>query len=79
MKKQTSAAEQLPLLSHDLPPLRLRDRVRVVAERYEGVIAQIWPGRDWYVVFSWDRGGPSQSLPSYRRDELELIEERRAA
>ena len=67
--------EQLSLLSHGLAPLKLRDRVRVVAEGRDGWVAQIWPGRDWYAVFSWAWRGPiDEALPSYRRDELELIE-----
>jgi hypothetical protein len=71
--------EQLPLFSHDLAPLQLRDRVRVIAEDYEGWVAQIWPGRDWYAVFSWDWPGsaPGRSitspLPTFRRDELEAL------
>jgi len=36
------AIEQLPLLSHDLPPLALRDRVRT-PEGWVGEIAQVWP------------------------------------
>ncbi len=75
MKRQNNA-KQLPLLSHDLTPLKLRDRVRVIAEGWEGRIAQIWPGRDHYAVFSWTWHGPvTAGLPIYRRDELELIEE----
>mgnify|MGYP000308273360 CR=1 FL=1 len=46
-------AEQLPLLSHNLPPLNLRDRVRT-PEGWIGEVAQVWPGRDWYAVFSWE-------------------------
>ena len=45
--------EQLPLLAHNLPPLALRDRVRT-PEGWVGEVAQVWSGRDWYVVFSWD-------------------------
>lgn len=67
--------EQLNLLSHGLEPLKLKDRVRVTAESWDGEIAQIWPGRDWYAVFSWTWHGPiSATLPTYRRDELELLE-----
>jgi len=78
--KKHDTPEQLPLLSHNLTPLRLRDRVRVTAEGWEGRIAQIWPGRDWYAVFSWDWKGPiTAGLPIYRRDELELIEEGQTA
>lgn len=75
--------EQLPLLSHGLEPLRLNDRVRVIAEGWEGEVAQIWPGRDWYAVFSWTWRGPiTAALPTYRRDELEalpLLDAERAA
>lgn len=68
--------EQLPLLSHNLPPLVLRSRVRVIAEGWDGWVAQLWPGHDWYAVFSWTWRGPIDAgLPTYRRDELELIEE----
>jgi len=67
--------EQLPLLAHDLPPLALRDRVRT-PEGWVGEVAQVWPDRDWYVVFSWDWHGPiAAPLPSFRRDELELVVE----
>jgi hypothetical protein len=67
--------EQQLLLSDNLPPLKLKDRVRVAAEDWEGEVAQIWPGRDWYAVFSWTWRGPiSAGLPTYRRDELELLE-----
>jgi hypothetical protein len=66
--------EQLPLLSHGLSPLALNDRVRVVAEDWEGVIAQIWPGRDYYAVFAWNwRGSITAGLPVFRRDELEAL------
>jgi len=70
-----SSMEQLPLLSHGLGPLHLGQRVRVVAEGYEGVIAQVWPGRDHYAVYSvpW-RGHFSEGLPIYRRDELATLE-----
>ena len=79
MKKRTEA-EQLPLLSHDLAPLQLRDQVRVISEGWEGRVAQIWPGRDWYAVFSWTWHGPIDAgLPIYRREELELIETERQA
>jgi hypothetical protein len=72
-------AEQLSLLSHDLPPLKLRDKVRVTAEGWEGTVAQLWPGRDWFAVFSptWPGSAPDRTitspLPSFRRDELELL------
>ena len=66
--------QQLPLLSHDLPSLQLRDRVLVVAEGWEGRVAQIWPGQDYYAVFSWTWHGPvTAGLPIYRRDELALL------
>ncbi len=74
------AIEQLPLLSHDLPPLSLRDRVRT-PEGWVGEVAQVWPGRDWYAVFSWEWVGSAPGrtvtspLPSFRRDELELVVE----
>ena len=69
------AIEQLPLLSHDLPPLALRDRVRT-PEGWIGEIAQVWPGRDWHAVFAWEWHGPiAAPLPSFRRDELELVVE----
>lgn len=66
--------EQLSLLSHGLEPLQLGQRVRVTAEDYDGVIAQVWPGRDWYAVYSvpW-RGPMDKGLPIYRRDELEAL------
>jgi len=66
--------EQRSLLSHGLAPLQLGMRVRVVAEQYDGVIAQIWPGRDHYAVYSvpW-RGPMDKGLPIYRRDELEAL------
>ncbi len=74
MKKHTQA-EQLPLLSHNLAPLKLRDQVRVVAEGWEGSVAQIWPGRDYYAVFSWHwKGSITAGLPIYRREDLELLE-----
>jgi len=67
--------EQLPLLSHDLPPLSLRDRVRT-PEGWIGEIAQVWSGRDWYAVFAWEWvGSIAAPLPSFRRDELELVVE----
>lgn len=66
--------EQLSLLSAGLAPLKLNDRVRVIAENWEGVIAQIWPGRDWYAVYAHGRGSLSALMPTYRRDELELLE-----
>lgn len=70
-------AQQLPL-SACLPPLKLRDKVRT-PEGWVGVVAQIWPGRDWYAVFSptWPGSAPGRTitspLPSFRRDELELL------
>lgn len=66
--------EQLSLLSYGLAPLQLHQRVRVTAEQYDGVIAQVWPGRDWYAVYSvpW-RGPMDKGLPIYRRDELEAL------
>lgn len=73
--KKHEAPEQLPLLSHNLAPLKLRDRVRVTAEGWEGTVAQIWPGRDWYAVFRWDWQGPiTAGLPIYRREDLEVLE-----
>ncbi len=67
--------DQLSLLSHGLFPLPLGARVRVVAEGYDGVIAQIWPGQDHYAVYSvpW-RGPMGKGLPVFRRDELEALE-----
>lgn len=66
--------EQLPLLSFGLEPLTLHQRVRVVAEDYIGVVAQIWPGRDYYAVYTTPWRGPmSAGLPIYRRDELEAL------
>ena len=71
-----SDAQQLTL-GACLPPLRLRDRVRVRSEDWIGEVAQVWPGRDWYAVFAWDWRGPIDAvLPVYRRDELELIDAR---
>jgi hypothetical protein len=69
-----TTVEQLPLLSHGMEPLKLNRRVRVIAEDYEGVIAQIWPGHDHYAVYTvpW-RGRFDQGLPIYRRDELEAL------
>lgn len=67
--------EQLSLLSHGLAPLTLNDRVRVIAEGYEGVIAQIWPGRDWYAVYAHGRGSLWEPMQTYRRDELDKIQE----
>lgn len=68
--------EQLPLLSHGLEPLRLHQRVRVIAEDYIGVIAQTWQGHDHYAVYAvpW-RVRFDQGLPIYRRDELEPLGE----
>lgn len=72
--------EQLPL-SALLPPLCLRQKVRVIAEGWDGEIAQVWPGRDWYAVWSWDWPGSApgrtitSALPSFRRDELEAIDD----
>jgi hypothetical protein len=66
--------EQLPLLSHGLSPLTLNDRVRVIAEDWEGVIVQTWEGHDHYAVFSHTWRGPiTAGLPIFRRDELEAI------
>ena len=66
--------DQLPLLSHGLSPLQLGSRARVVAEDWEGVVAQIWPGRDYYALFSWTWHGPlTAGLPTFRRDELEAL------
>jgi len=68
--------EQLSLFSHDLPPLGLRDVVRVIAEDWIGEVAQVWPGHDYYAVFAWNWRGPmTAGLPVYRRDELELRSE----
>lgn len=66
--------EQLPLLSHGLEPLQLHQRVRVIAEDYEGVIAQIWQGHDHYAVYTTPWRTPmDKGLPIYRRDELEAL------
>ena len=74
MRKQPKAAEQLPLLSHDLPPLKLRDQVRT-PEGWIGEIAQINLPGERYAVFSWTWSGPvTARLPLFRRDELKLIE-----
>lgn len=66
--------EQLPLLSYDLPPLALHQRVRVIAEDYIGEVAQVWEGHDHYAVYTvpW-RGKFDEGLPIYRRDELEAL------
>ena len=66
--------DQLPLLSHGLSPLQLGSRVRVVAEDYIGVVAQVWENHDHYAVYSvpW-RGPMGKGLPIYRRDELEAL------
>lgn len=64
--------EQLPLLSHGLAPLHLNARVRTPAG-WEGVVAQIWPGRDWYLVYA-DTLSMWKPLPSFRRDELEVLD-----
>lgn len=67
--------EQLSLLSHDLPPLALHQRVWVRAEAYEGVIAQTWEGHDHYAVYTTPWRTPmDKGLPIYRRDELEALE-----
>ena len=67
-------ADQLPLFSHNLPSLKPKDVVRVIAEDWIGEVAQIWPGRDHYVVFA--KSLPMyRPLPTYRRDELELLGE----
>lgn len=64
------------LFNHDLPPLRRGQRVRVRAENDAGVIAQVWPGRDWYAVYTVPWRGPAHApLPVYHRDELELLYE----
>ena len=66
-------AEQLSLFSHGLPPLKLKDVVRT-PEGLIGEITQVWPGRDYYVVFA--KSLPmDKPLPTYRRDELELLPE----
>jgi hypothetical protein len=72
-------AEQLPLLSHGLAPLKLRARVRVIAEGWEGEVAQTWDGRDYYAVWSptWPGSALGRKvtspLPIFRRDELEAL------
>jgi hypothetical protein len=66
--------EQLPLLSFGLEPLALHQRVRVIAEDYEGVVAQVWEGHDHYAVYTTPWRGPmDKGLPIYRRDELEAL------
>lgn len=75
-------AEQLSLLSHNLPPLRLHQKVRLIAEGWEGEIVQMGPPyeagdvvREWYAVGAWPPRGPLHALlPIYRRDELEALE-----
>lgn len=64
--------EQLNLFSHDLPSLTLDDIVLVRAEGWIGEVSQVWPGRDYYVVFS-KRLSMHRPLPTYRRDELDLL------
>lgn len=77
--------EQLPLLSAGLPPLQLGQRVRVIAEDWEGEVVQIWPDHDSYAVFAWEWPGSApgrtitSALPAYRRDELEAIDEHTAS
>ena len=64
--------EQLSLLSHGLEPLMLHQRVRVIAEDYEGVVAQIWKGH--YAVYTTPWRTPmDKGLPIYRRDDLEAL------
>ena len=66
--------EQLPLLSHGLAPLQLNQRVRVITEQYDGVIAQINIPGDRYAVYSVPWRGPiDKALPVYRREELEAV------
>lgn len=67
---------QPSLLSHNLAPLQLRDRVRVIATGRTGRVSQIWPGRDWYAIYLdvWDRPMDAP-LPTFQRDELELMDE----
>jgi hypothetical protein len=67
--------EQLSLLSHGLEPLQLNRRVRVIADGWDGVIAQLWPGRDWYAVFAWNipGRGMTDTLLTFRRDELHAL------
>lgn len=65
--------EQLSLLSHGLEPLQLSQRVWVIAEGWDGVIAQVWPGRDWYAVFAFGQGAIDKALPTFRRDELDAL------
>lgn len=66
--------EQLSLLSHGLEPLALGRRVRVIAEGYEGVVAQINIPGDRYAVYAVPWRRPlDQALPIYRRDELEAL------
>lgn len=69
--------EQLSLLSAGLPPLRLGQKVRVIAEGWDGVVAQIPTTPDGaYAVFSPTWHGPIDAgLPIYRRDELEMVDE----
>lgn len=69
-----SNVEQLSLLSHGLEPLKLNQRVRVIPEDYEGVVAQINIPGDRYAVYAvpWRRRF-DQALPIYRRDELEAL------
>lgn len=76
MLREGAVSEQLGLFSQNLPPLRLRQKVRVIAEGWDGEIVQVWPGRDHFAVFSWTWRGPiTAGLPVYRRDELELLED----
>lgn len=66
-------------LAELLPPLKLRDWVRL-PDGTTAQITQVWPGRDWHGVFNWDftsdfwKGRSFwASLPTFRRDELELV------
>lgn len=66
--------KQLSLLNHGLEPLTFNARVRTPAG-WVGVVAQLWPGHDWYAVFAWDIPGQriTAGLPIFRRDELEAL------
>jgi hypothetical protein len=67
---------QLPLLSHGLAPLQLRDRVRIIATGQTGRVCQTWRARDRYTIALdiWDRPAWA-GLPVCGRDELELLTE----
>lgn len=69
-----STVEQLSLLSHGLELLTLNRRVRVIPEDYVGIVAQINIPGDRYAVYTtpW-RGRFDETLPIYRRDELEAL------